>query len=770
MTTGEDDLAIRAAARIGTVLRGKYHLDRVLGIGGMAVVYAATHRNRKQFAVKVLNKELSFHSDTRTRFLREGYVANSVGHPGSVGVLDDDVAEDGAAFLVMDLLDGETVEELWERSRRRLPLDVVLQIGHQLLEVLAAAHLNGIVHRDVKPANVFLTRTGQLKVLDFGIARLRDVAATHATNSGILLGTPAFMAPEQAAANASAIDARTDIWAVGATMYTLASGRLVHEAPNAIQVLMKAAQNPARSLGVVLPETPFKVLHVIDRALAFDKSARWPSAAAMCDAITDATQALPHRTQVSPPHDSLLNAAPVRRQTSDPAHGLRHDATVRDEDAALASTEPGKKSVAWPPHVDVRGLAELRVGAAKKRSGASTGDVATPAREESSGNVVTRFVFAPPLKHTLPSADSPGYEDEASKASTEPGKKRPALAPFEFGDGDETAVLGAVPSSDAPTKIREMEFDDAGFPASDEGPTDVRPPPDPRTATMTALSQPRSLIETVATRARPFGRQFLTPRFEAPGYFHRIARSARKVVPTRFALLARRALSGSGRAKLLRTSAIVISVVAGSLTVLVVAVRQLGVRSSSGPQSVSFASEASVLSMPAPVAVSDTTASARMGEATDAAASAATDPVIAVDELPGAEPPTPVAASATRAKPTVTASTQAAAEPRRPLAIAQASTVHVKPPAPPPPVIPFDQAAERVKSNDPVGARAALLPLVTSGKASIREVNFLKDVCRNLKDSACVDLCNKQLPAASKCNPPYDIDSSGKKIWKRECL
>src|SRR6202035_1262725 len=110
-------------------------------------------------------------------FLREGYAANSVRHPGAVAVLDDDAAEDGGAFLVMELLEGAPLEELWERWDRRIPLACVLAVGQQLLDVLAAAHAKGIVHRDIKPANLFVTREGVLKVLNFGIARLAESSA-----------------------------------------------------------------------------------------------------------------------------------------------------------------------------------------------------------------------------------------------------------------------------------------------------------------------------------------------------------------------------------------------------------------------------------------------------------------------------------------------------------------------------------------------------------------------------------------------------------------
>jgi serine/threonine protein kinase len=286
----ESDVARRAAQRLGTVLRGKYRIDRVLGVGGMAVVYVATHRNQKQFAVKMLHPELSVREDLRARFLREGYAANSVRHPGAVAVLDDDTAEDGAAFLVMELLEGAAVEAVWERAGGRLPVDVVLGVGWQLLDVLASAHANGIVHRDIKPANLFLTREGQLKVLDFGIARVRDAAMTAAnmTSTGVLLGTPAFMAPEQALARSGDIDARTDVWTSGATLFTMLTGQSVHEAENAAQIMILAATTPSRALGSVATWVPAPVAAVVDRALAFERAHRWPDAGSMRDALRDA--------------------------------------------------------------------------------------------------------------------------------------------------------------------------------------------------------------------------------------------------------------------------------------------------------------------------------------------------------------------------------------------------------------------------------------------------------------------------------------------------
>jgi serine/threonine protein kinase len=293
MTDRDSEILSRAEARLGTVLLGKYRLDRVLGVGGMAVVYRATHRNQAQLAVKMLHPEMSLSADIRSRFLREGYAANSIQHPGAVLIVDDDVAEDGAAFLVMELLDGMGCEQLLERSPSGVSIEAATAIVIQLLDVLAAAHANGIVHRDIKPANLFLTRNGVLKVLDFGIARAREAVAggAHVTGTGMMLGTPAFMAPEQALGRSREIDGRTDLWAAGATFFSLVSGQFVHTAETAQELMVKAATVPARSLASVSPNAPPEIVAVIDRALAFRREDRWETAQAMRDALLAARPA-----------------------------------------------------------------------------------------------------------------------------------------------------------------------------------------------------------------------------------------------------------------------------------------------------------------------------------------------------------------------------------------------------------------------------------------------------------------------------------------------
>jgi serine/threonine protein kinase len=287
-----DPQLLTAQARVGTVLGNKWRLDAIIGIGGMAAVYAATHRNGSRAAVKVLHADLSNHATIQQRFLYEGHVANSVGHPGAVKILDDDVAEDGSLFLVTELLAGETLDERRVRVGGRLPADEVLRVTDQILDVLSAAHAHGIVHRDLKPENVFLTRAGQVKVLDFGIARMRGRPGPALTEPGMTMGTPCFMSPEHASGLEDEVDERTDIWSCGALMFNLLSGALVHDGRTPNEQLVHAMTNRAAPITSVLPEIAVAVASVVDRALAFDKKDRWPDATTMRQAVREAHQTL----------------------------------------------------------------------------------------------------------------------------------------------------------------------------------------------------------------------------------------------------------------------------------------------------------------------------------------------------------------------------------------------------------------------------------------------------------------------------------------------
>jgi serine/threonine-protein kinase len=369
------DVSALAEGRVGMVLRGKYLLERLLGVGGTAAVYAGRHVGvGSRVAVKVLHPHMSLNADIHARFLREGVVANQVDDPGAVRVLDNDTADDGSAFLVMELLEGDTLESLSRAQGGRLPPRVVAELGRQLLDVLAAAHEKGIVHRDVKPENLFVTRDGRLKVLDFGIARLdAALGLAPATRTGRMMGTPAFMAPEQALGDQRAIDARTDLWAVGATMFSLLAGQFVHEGERPEALLVHSGSRPARPLQSVAPEVPEALASVVDRALAFDREARWASAREMAAALDSACEA----AFGEPPRATRPAASVAARVRPDPPR-----APARRWTWLAAGAAPG---------VLVAMLVALSGRGSSRATGASAAAAATDLHEEAGAGPGSTF-------------------------------------------------------------------------------------------------------------------------------------------------------------------------------------------------------------------------------------------------------------------------------------------------------------------------------------------------------------------------------------------
>jgi eukaryotic-like serine/threonine-protein kinase len=287
------------------LLGGRWKLERLIGAGGSARVYAARHRNGRPVAVKVLHEELSRRPRVVRRFLAEGYAANKVPHRSVVAVLDDGREPDGTTYLVMELLEGRPLARVLESDG---PLSVieVARAGIEILEVLAAAHDAGILHRDIKPSNVFQTDAGAIKVLDFGAARVRE-ADDFVTRSGTTIGTPSFMAPELAAGRTEDVDPRTDLWAVAATMFQLLTGRTVHEARSSNHAIVMAATRPVPPLASVAPALPSALVAILERALAFEMRERWPNARAMRAAL------LAEYPQAAPPAGTEFGRSSWRR-------------------------------------------------------------------------------------------------------------------------------------------------------------------------------------------------------------------------------------------------------------------------------------------------------------------------------------------------------------------------------------------------------------------------------------------------------------------------
>ena len=209
---------------VGEVVGGKYRLDGVIGKGGMGTVYRAENLDvGRMVALKVLHVELAGNPDLITRFRREARAAAAIGHAGIVDVFDLARTDDGAELMVMELLRGESLATCITR-RRRVPAREAVAIAVAVLDVLVAAHAAGIIHRDIKPDNVFVLAGGAIKVLDFGISKLvGDVDEVSITDTGAVIGTPRYMPPEQARGDRD-IGPAADLYAVGALLYHAVSG------------------------------------------------------------------------------------------------------------------------------------------------------------------------------------------------------------------------------------------------------------------------------------------------------------------------------------------------------------------------------------------------------------------------------------------------------------------------------------------------------------------------------------------------------------------
>jgi serine/threonine protein kinase len=416
----------RAEEMIGRTLRDKWRVDALLGAGGMATVYAATHRNGMRGAIKLLHPHLSQDGDLRARLVREGYVANRVKHPGVVRVLDDDVTDDGMAFIVMELLDGEPWKARWLSAGRALPVAAILDVSEQVLEILRAAHEAGVLHRDVKPDNVFITTTGDVKLVDFGIARLRE-GNVEKTQTGAMLGTPAFMSPEQTLAHWDEVDARSDLFSLGASMWLMASGRLVHTCSTMPELLVAAATRPAQPFVEVFPDATPELAEVIDRAVAFDADARWQTAGEMLEAVHRARAALdsPRRAVAPKPRPRELQGTPTIATT--PAESATPAAPA--EPPTTSETPPQ-----GPAPTDTLTATPTVTTAARPRSfgsGLAFGGAVAAALATALGI----YVFAtrppaPPINSTSPktagdSAGTPGSESPVA----EPKNATPEVPP-----------------------------------------------------------------------------------------------------------------------------------------------------------------------------------------------------------------------------------------------------------------------------------------------------------------------------------------------------
>ncbi|HET6148453.1 MAG TPA: serine/threonine-protein kinase [Polyangia bacterium] len=275
------------AVRIGAVV-DRYTVVRLLGQGGMGAVYEVRHATlARRMAIKFLLPELAANRDVLRRFENEAKAAGGLEHPNLVAVTDFGRATDGAPYLVMEFLEGQDCSRLL-RAYGPLPVPRATDIVLQACRGLAIAHKADIVHRDLKPENLFVTDAGDgsdlVKVLDFGIAKLRPTDASVVTGTGAMFGTAFYMSPEQAR-GAGEVDARTDVWSLGVVLYELLSGRRPFQGEQFLQVVHQILSADPPPLASVRPGLPDKLSALIERAMAKDPKDRPPSALALAEAL-----------------------------------------------------------------------------------------------------------------------------------------------------------------------------------------------------------------------------------------------------------------------------------------------------------------------------------------------------------------------------------------------------------------------------------------------------------------------------------------------------
>jgi serine/threonine protein kinase len=275
-----------AAPKLDSIVGGRYRVIRELGRGGMGVVLEAENTvTLKRVAIKCLHPLSALQTEARERLVREARASARVRHPNVVDVYDV-VTENGLVFLVMELLEGESLGELMERNDA--PLSEVLRLLIDAMRGVASAHVRGVVHRDIKPENIFLVRVPEqtrpyVKVLDFGISKLLDPEHGLSTSSGVV-GTPLYMSWEQLC-NVRDIDQRADVYAFGVILYQATTGRRPFEAESFPELAMKIMQETAPLPRTLRPDLPEALERVIVQAIAKDREQRTPTLSALIQAL-----------------------------------------------------------------------------------------------------------------------------------------------------------------------------------------------------------------------------------------------------------------------------------------------------------------------------------------------------------------------------------------------------------------------------------------------------------------------------------------------------
>jgi len=393
---------------IGSLVAGKYRIDAVLGSGGMGTVFAAVNLDLgRPVAIKVLHTGLAGDDELARRLRQEARAAAAIGHRGIVDVLDLGTTEEGDPFIVMERLDGEPLgARLADRARLRpvIAVDIVIQA----LDALAAAHAKGILHRDLKPDNIFLILhpAPAVKLVDFGLSKQQgdDLSITR---SGVVMGTPLYMSPEQARGAWRDVGPASDLYAMGAILYQALSGVPPHVATNYNEMLAKILMQQPTPLAVAVPELPVALTELVHQLLAKDPAAR-PTAVeaatrlrAIADTLDESELAFSPTLQPDNASDHELAPLVVTEPALAPPPVRALDVTV-----ASLPPEPIRVAPAIAPATSARPRRTAWLGVAAAVLAIAVGVIAW---------VATRVPSVAPLGGPPPADAAPAVERDAAR-------------------------------------------------------------------------------------------------------------------------------------------------------------------------------------------------------------------------------------------------------------------------------------------------------------------------------------------------------------------